>query len=127
MARNAPGKARREGVSPVEIMRMFPNDATAEAWFVKTRWPEGVAYPHRGGVNVLSGVVHKTVPKAKHKTLEGREPVDKSVVTGVKTAPRTRFAPESSLPPTPKPCKASSSDARIWGQWCIRTSTPPTG
>ena len=34
MAHKAPGKSFREGISLVQIFRMFPDDATAEAWFV---------------------------------------------------------------------------------------------
>ena len=32
MAHKAPGKSFREGISLVQIFRMFPDDATAEAW-----------------------------------------------------------------------------------------------
>ena len=39
MAYEAPGKHFRKGMSLIEIMRMFPDDATAEEWFVETRWP----------------------------------------------------------------------------------------
>ena len=49
MAHKAPGKSFREGISLVQIFRMFPDDATAEAWFVARRWPTGVACPHCGG------------------------------------------------------------------------------
>ena len=49
MAYKAPGKHYREGLSLVELTRLFPDDETAERWFVKTRWQEGVACPHCGG------------------------------------------------------------------------------
>ncbi len=58
----APGKSHREGISLVEIMRRFPDDATAEAWFVERRWPDGVHCPHCGSTNVQSGAKHKTMP-----------------------------------------------------------------
>ena len=58
MAQKAPGKAFRKGISLVELFGMFPDDATAEAWFAKTRWPEGPACPHCGSVRVLSGAKH---------------------------------------------------------------------
>ena len=41
---------------------MFPDDATAEAWFVKARWPDGVCCPLCGSVNVQTGAKHKTMP-----------------------------------------------------------------
>ena len=62
MAKKAPGTAHRKGISLVEIMRRFPNDATAEAYFVEHRWPNGVACPHCGSTNVQSGTAHKTMP-----------------------------------------------------------------
>ena len=62
MSRKTPGKAHRKGISLMEIMRRFPDDATAEAYFVKQRWPDGVACPHCGSTNVQSGTSHKTMP-----------------------------------------------------------------
>ncbi len=34
----APGKAFREGISLIELFRMFPDDAAAERWFERARW-----------------------------------------------------------------------------------------
>ncbi len=62
MARNAPGKHFRKGMSLVEVMRVFPDDATAEAWFVKARWPEGVRCPYCESDRVQEGAAHKTMP-----------------------------------------------------------------
>ena len=62
MARKAPGKAHRKGVSLIELYRMFPDDETAEAWFVESRWPNGPACPHCGSTHVLSGAKHATMP-----------------------------------------------------------------
>jgi len=58
----APGKADREGISLVKLMRMFPDDTKAEQWFIQHRWPDGPHCPHCGSVNVLSGAKHKTMP-----------------------------------------------------------------
>ena len=62
MAQKAPGKAFRKGISLVDLLRMFPDDATAEAWFAETRWPHGPACPHCGSTHVLSGAKHATMP-----------------------------------------------------------------
>ena len=62
MKKKAPGKAYRKGISLVEIMRQFPEDATAEAWYVARRWPNGVTCPHCGSLNVQVGAKHKTMP-----------------------------------------------------------------
>lgn len=62
MADKAPGKHFREGISLIELMRFFPDNKTAEKWFVKKRWPEGVPCPHCGSDNVQTGAKHKTMP-----------------------------------------------------------------
>ena len=41
---------------------MFPDDAAAEAWFIKNRWPGGIYCPHCGSINVLEKARHKTMP-----------------------------------------------------------------
>ena len=60
--RKAPGKAHREGISLIEIMKRFPDDATSEAWFIQRRWPSGIACPHCGSTNVQTGAKHKSMP-----------------------------------------------------------------
>ena len=62
MALKAPGKHYREGMSLVDVMRKFPDDAAAERWFTKVRWPDGVHCPHCGSTNVQDGTAHKTMP-----------------------------------------------------------------
>ena len=62
MAQEVPGKHFRKGMSLIEVMRMFSDDVTAEAWFVKVRWPHGPACPYCGSTNVLGGAKHKTMP-----------------------------------------------------------------
>ena len=62
MIQAAPGKHYRKGLTLVQILRMFPDDPTAEAWFVKSRWPNGVRCPHCDSDNVQSGASHPTMP-----------------------------------------------------------------
>ena len=62
MVHKAPGKSHRKGISLIEIMRQFPDDATAEAWFIERRWPNGIFCPHCGSLNVQTGAKHKTMP-----------------------------------------------------------------
>ena len=40
MSGKAPGKHFREGISLVDLIQKFPDDATAEVWFEKNRWGE---------------------------------------------------------------------------------------
>lgn len=58
MSKKAPGKAHREGMSVAELIAMFPDDATAEAWFAEQRWPDGPHCPFCGSLNVQSGAKH---------------------------------------------------------------------
>ena len=62
MPKSGPGKSYRKGITLREIFKMFPDDATAEAWFVKTRWPNGVRCPHCDSDNIQSGASHPTMP-----------------------------------------------------------------
>ena len=62
MSKSAPGKHFRKGMSLVEIMRMFPDDAAAEKWFVERRWPDGVTCPCCGSVNVQTRPTRKPQP-----------------------------------------------------------------
>ena len=61
MAHKAPGKAHREGLTLIQIIEMFPDDATAEAWFAKAFWPDGPHCPHCGSTNVQCGIKHRTM------------------------------------------------------------------
>ncbi len=60
--KKAPGKAYRKGLSFKAILRRFPDDVTAETWFIKQRWPKGICCPYCGSLNVQTGCKHKTMP-----------------------------------------------------------------
>ena len=59
---HAPGKSYRTGISLIELFQMFPDDATAEAFFVDERWPDGPECPYCESCNVQGGAKHKTMP-----------------------------------------------------------------
>ena len=59
---NGPGKASRKGITLTELIRLFPDNDTAEAFFAAERWPDGVGCPRCGSLNVQSGAKHKTMP-----------------------------------------------------------------
>ena len=46
----------------MEVFSLWPDDRTAEEWFVAQRWPHGVCCPHCGSLNVQTGAKHKTMP-----------------------------------------------------------------
>ena len=62
MTRKAPGKHYRKGITAKQIYQMFPDNATAEAWFIEQRWPDGVTCPRCGSDNVQTTTAHKTMP-----------------------------------------------------------------
>lgn len=62
MAQHAPGKHYRNGLSLVDVMRKFPDDAAAEAWIVQQRWPDGIRCPRCDSDNVQSNVKHPSMP-----------------------------------------------------------------
>ena len=62
MAQNAPGKHYRNGLTWPELFRLFPDNAAAEAWFVKTRWPSGIGCPKCGSLNVQERRTRKPQP-----------------------------------------------------------------
>ncbi len=50
MAKKAPGKAHREGLTVVELMDMFPTEEAATEWFESIIWPDGRHCPKCGSV-----------------------------------------------------------------------------
>ena len=58
----APGKANRKGITLTQFLKEFPDDATAEQWFIQQRWPKGICCPQCGSLNVQTGCKHKTMP-----------------------------------------------------------------
>ncbi len=69
----APGNAFRKGITLKQIMRMFPDNESAEAWFIMQRWPKGVCCPHCGSMNVQAGCKHKTTPFGCREKACGRK------------------------------------------------------
>ena len=62
MAHRAPGKHFRKGISLVKLFEMFPDNETAEQWFVESRWPDGIRCAHCDSENVNTKASHKTMP-----------------------------------------------------------------
>ena len=50
MAKKAPGKAHREGMTLVDLMDMFPTEEAATEWFETIIWPDGRHCPKCGSV-----------------------------------------------------------------------------
>ena len=41
MTQQSPGRHDREGMNSFPLYQIFPGDASAEAWSVECRWPQG--------------------------------------------------------------------------------------
>ena len=62
MAENAPGKHYRKGITLIELFQMFPDDETAEQWFIQQRWGDGLRCARCEGDNVYDNAKHPTMP-----------------------------------------------------------------
>ena len=61
MAKKAPGKAHREGMTIVQLMEMFPTEKAAIEWFEATIWPDGRHCPKCGSLRTREAS-HKKMP-----------------------------------------------------------------
>ena len=60
--RKGPGKFYRKGITLLEITRQFDTPEKGEAWFIEQRWPNGIACPHCGSINVATIASRKPQP-----------------------------------------------------------------
>ena len=61
MKNGGPGRSNRKGISLIDLFEMFPDDKTAEEWFIKSRWPDGVRCAHCGSEDI-SKSTHPVMP-----------------------------------------------------------------
>ena len=47
-----PGKSFRKGISLMDALQEFGDEAKSEAWFVARRWPDGIHCPYCDGGNI---------------------------------------------------------------------------
>ena len=61
MSKRGPGRSDREGVSIIDLFRIFPDDKAAEDWFEAQRWPNGERFcPDCGSINY--GIIESRKP-----------------------------------------------------------------
>ena len=87
MAGKAPGKSYRKGITLTQLADMFPDDATARAWFEKQRWPDGPFCPYCSTFNVQADIKHKSAthrcrecPKSRMFTVKTGTPMERSKI-----------------------------------------------
>ena len=62
MAKKAPGKAHREGISLIELIEMFPDDDSARTWFEDQIWPDGRHCPRCGSTETIEATGNPPMP-----------------------------------------------------------------
>ena len=62
MAGKAPGKHYRKGITLMDAVQKFSDESKAEAWFIESRWPNGVACPKCGSLNIQERTTRKPQP-----------------------------------------------------------------
>ena len=61
MTLHVSGHSERRGLIVVQLLRMFPDNDTAERWFEKQRWPDGPVCPDCGCMRAVRST-HPTMP-----------------------------------------------------------------
>ena len=62
MKGKAPGQYYRDGITLPQFFKLFPDDNTAEQWFIDSRWPAGVACTACGARNIQERPTRKPQP-----------------------------------------------------------------
>ena len=62
MAKSAPGKAFRKGISVTEAVQKYDDEAGAKAWFVPRRWLSGIACVACGSINIVPRKNNRRTP-----------------------------------------------------------------
>ena len=57
-----PGKYKRKGLTVIQLLKLFPDDKTAEKWFEQQRWPNGRVCPDCGSLNTREIPNRKPMP-----------------------------------------------------------------
>ena len=60
--RTGVGKSFREGINWMQLLKKFPDDATAEKWFAQQRWKGKPTCPHCRSKNIQCGAKHDSMP-----------------------------------------------------------------
>ena len=62
MGQRAPSKYYRKSIPLAKLFQMFPDDKTAEQWFISERWPDGIRCPYCESDRVNEKAKHPTMP-----------------------------------------------------------------
>ena len=120
--------ADRQGLSLLQLQRMFPDDASAEAWIKEQWWPDGPICPHCGSFNVQCDISH---PAMTHRCRDcPKRPMFSlktgTVMEGTKLGPRIWVYATYLMATSPKGV-SSLQLSRAWGSLRSRPGTWRTG
>ena len=59
---SGPGKSHRRGITLIDLVRMFPDEAAAREWFERIRWHDGRSCPKCGGTRTVCVVNERPMP-----------------------------------------------------------------
>lgn len=59
---SGPGKSYRTGITLMDAVQKFDSEEKSEAWFIEQRWPDGVACPFCGSIEVSARASRKPQP-----------------------------------------------------------------
>lgn len=62
MAYSAPGKHYRQGITLIELFKMYPDEKSAREWFEEMRWQGHRCCPYCGGVETMEVPNEKPMP-----------------------------------------------------------------
>ena len=62
MGKKAPGKSYRKGITLIEAVQFFSDVGAVEKMFIEARWPNGVACPECGSLNIQERPTRKPQP-----------------------------------------------------------------
>ena len=59
---SGPGKSYRKGITLIDAVQKFSDEADAEAWFIEQRWPDGIRCPRCDGGSIHPRKNRKPMP-----------------------------------------------------------------
>ena len=89
MSQTGPGRAHRKGITLIELMNLFPDEASAERWFANIFWPDGVRCPGCGSANIQSRPTRKPQPYRCRQCRKDFSPKTGTLMQGSKLGYRT--------------------------------------
>ena len=89
---NAPGKSYREGISLIDAVNKFGDEAQAEQWFVAQRWPDGIACVYCESKAITTRAANRKTPQYRCSDCKGVFTVKTGTVLQSSKLPLSKWA-----------------------------------